>query len=241
MRSVSYHKEIREEEQVLMLSQAWRLANIEYLEDKYRKIKNLYGGRIDMSQRESSFCWCFWSIGIPVSDLANSDGLIVRAMDESMNVQPRDMYWSVLGMMNNPWFRVAIIKEQNCLKFEHPTHPTIHTKGWMERVKEAGGDLLDGNWGQITPDEMKNTPTPKATVSMKRYGLVKEISLDEFEQHSSAESPWFVVEGEVYDGTKFVQGHPGGSQSIIAAAGTDATEDFLAIREISLHYSYSFF
>lgn len=28
--------------------------------------------------------------------------LLTRATDEALAVQPRDMYWSVLGMMNNP-------------------------------------------------------------------------------------------------------------------------------------------
>lgn len=222
-----------------MLLQDWRLANIEYPEDKYRNTKkHLYGGRIDMSWRETSFCWCFWSINIPVSDLTNSDGLIVRAMDESMNIQPRDMYWSVLGMMNNPWFRVTIIKEGTDLRFEHPTHATIHIEGWMEHVKKAGGNLLNGNWGQTNPAEVKSLPTREAAdITMKKDGLVKEISLDEFKQHSSAEQPWFVVRGEVYNGTEFLQGHPGGSQSIVTAAGTDVTEDFLAIRELSVPQS----
>lgn len=227
-----------------MFYQAWRLADIEYLEDKYRNIeKHLYGGRIDMQWRETYFCWCFWSIDIPISDLANTDGIIVRAMDESMNIQPRDMYWSVLGMMNNPWFRVAITKEGDTLKFEHPTHPTIQTKGWMERVKEAGGDLLNGNWGQMTSNDVKSTPPKPAEVSMKKDGLVKEISIEEFREHASAERPWFVVKGEVYDGTGYLQDHPGGSQSIVTAAGTDVTEDFLAIREISIsrgHFYYHY-
>ena len=55
-----------------------------------------------MSWRESCFCWCFWSLDIPIDDLALAHDLAARAMDESMNVQPRDMYWNVLGMMNNP-------------------------------------------------------------------------------------------------------------------------------------------
>jgi nitrate reductase (NAD(P)H) len=39
------------------------------------------------------------------------------------------------------------------------------------------------------------------------------------------------VNGDVYDGTKFLEGHPGGAQSIISAAATDASEEFLAIRK----------
>ena len=43
------------------------------------------------------------------------------------------------------------------------------------------------------------------------------------------EQPWFVVRGEVYDGTPFLTAHPGGPDSIFLVAGEDATEDFLAI------------
>lgn len=74
--------------------------------------------------RETCFCWSFWTLDILVSDLENSDAILVRAMDDALALQPRDMYWSVLGMMNNPWFRVTITREGNELRFEHPTHPT---------------------------------------------------------------------------------------------------------------------
>lgn len=41
--------------------------------------------------------------------------------------------------------------------------------------------------------------------------------------------PWFVVKGNVYDGTPFLKEHPGGPDSILLAASDDATEDFMAI------------
>lgn len=182
-----------------------------------------------MPYRETCFCWCFWSLDIPIPDLENSDGILVRAMDESMNIQPRDMYWSVLGMMNNPWFRVAITKTNGVLKFEHPA--TVHVPGgWMERVKKAGGDLTNGNWGEIIEGEQPRQPEIVEEINMKKEGLSKEITIQELKQ-STAERPWFVVNGEVYDGTGFLEGHPGGPQSIISAAGLDSTEEFLAIRE----------
>ena len=82
-----------------------------YPEDQYRLAaegETLYGGQVDISWRESCFCWCFWDLDIPTSQLQAANDIMVRAMDEAMMVQPRDMYWSVLGMMNNPWFRVVI-------------------------------------------------------------------------------------------------------------------------------------
>ena len=70
----------------------WRLADIEYAEDRYREADQiLFGGRLDMSWRESCFCWCHWSLDIPTLELAAATDILVRAMDESMNIQPRDM------------------------------------------------------------------------------------------------------------------------------------------------------
>ncbi|GES59192.1 nitrate reductase [Aspergillus terreus] len=207
----------------------WRLADIEYAEDKYRDFEgNLFGGKVDMSWRETCFCWSFWSLDLAISELENTDAILVRAMDEALSVQPRDMYWSVLGMMNNPWFRITITKENGSLKFEHPTDPT-GPGGWMERVKKAGGDLTNGNWGDRIEGEEPPEPVPVQEINMKKEGLNRMIDLAEFKNQSSDEKPLFVVNGEVYDGTAFLEGHPGGAQSIISSAGLDVSEDFLAI------------
>jgi len=208
---------------------AWRLADIEYAEDKYRDWEGeLFGGKVDMWQRETCFCWSFWSLVIPVADLEDSGAMLVRAMDEALAVQPRDMYWSVLGMMNNPWFRVTISKESGYLKFEHPTHP-VKAGGWMEKTKKAGGDLTNGNWGERVEGEAPVEPEPTKEISMKKEGVNRMIDLQELKANSSAEKPWFVLNGEVYDGTDFLEGHPGGAISITSSAGLDVSEDFLAI------------
>lgn len=212
---------------------SWRLANVEYAEDRYREAGpvNLYGGRLDMEWRESCFSWAFWNIDIPVEDLKDAQDIMCRAMDESMNVQPRDMYWSVLGMMNNPWFRVAIHRENDYLRFEHPTLPALMPGGWMERVKKAGGNLANGYWGeQIGGSEAPEPVTEAAQeVKMTKDGLEKTVTIDDLRKHDTEKEPWFVVNGEVYDGTAFLQGHPGGAQSIVSAAGLDSTDEFMAI------------
>lgn len=209
----------------------WRLANIVYPEDRYRDAEQeLFGGRIDMSWRESCFCWCFWRLSVPVSDLAEAKDLLVRAMDESMNIQPRDMYWSVLGMMNNPWFRITIIREGNSLRFEHPTQPALLPGGWMERVKKAGGNLSNGHWGELVEGETE-VPQPEKLeeVVMTNKDMRRDITIDELRKHADEADPWFVVNGEVYSGTAFLKEHPGGAQSIISSAGLDASDEFMAI------------
>ncbi|OAG00994.1 nitrate reductase [Paraphaeosphaeria sporulosa] len=212
---------------------SWRLGNIEYAEDKYRAFqdKELFGGRLDMDWRETCFCWCFWKLNILVEELKEAKDIVVRAMDESMNVQPRDMYWSVLGMMNNPWFRVVVHNEDGILRFEHPTQPALIPGGWMDRIKKTGGNLTNGYWGEKIEGEKKDAVEAEAPkeIKMTKDGLKKEITIEEFREHNNPETPWFVVNGEVYDGTPFLDGHPGGAQSIISAAGLDSTDEFMAI------------
>ncbi|KAI1423920.1 nitrate reductase [Xylaria sp. FL1777] len=227
-------KRITRVEVTLDKGKTWLLANISYPEDQYRRAaegETLYGGRVDISWRESSFCWCFWDLDLPLSRLQAADDIMVRAMDEAMMVQPRDMYWSVLGMMNNPWFRVVIHKEGSKLRFEHPTQPALMPGGWMERVKKAGGNLTNGYWGEQLAGEAEVTEPsePAKEICMVNEKVNRTITLEELKSHEGETEPWFVVNGEVYDGTGFLEGHPGGPTSITGAAGQDASEEFLAI------------
>lgn len=222
---------------------SWRLAEVSYPEDEYRLApegETLFGGRLDMSWRETSFCWCFWSLEVPLADLLNPSvctgaDVMVRAMDEAMMVQPRDMYWSVLGMMNNPWFRVVIHRDGGELRFEHPTQPALMPGGWMERVKKAGGNLTNGNWGEKMGGEIEETAVMEAVkeIVMTKADVKRVIGIEDVRKHDGEKEPWFVLNGEVYDGTSFLEGHPGGAASIFGAAGQDATEEFMAIREYS--------
>jgi nitrate reductase (NAD(P)H) len=216
----------------------WRLSKIDYAEDKYREAgeQDLFGGTLDMSWRETSFCWCFWNLEVLLDDLKGAKDILVRAMDESMNLQPRDMYWSVLGMMNNPWFRIVIHQEGDVLRFEHPTQPALIPGGWMERVKKSGGNLTNGYWGESIggDEEVKAAIEAPTEIKMTKDGVNVEISIDQLRKHDQEDAPWFVVNGEVYDGTKFLEGHPGGATSIISAAGMDSTDEFMAIRKCRL-------
>ncbi|KAI1266068.1 nitrate reductase [Xylariaceae sp. FL1019] len=227
-------KRVTRVEITLDKGQSWMLADVSYPEDDYRLVpegETLFGGGLDISGRESCFCWCFWELDISLSELQAADDIMVRAMDESMMVQPRDMYWSVLGMMNNPWFRVVIHRDGDMLRFEHPTLPALKPGGWMERVKKDGGNLANGYWGEQLASETENVKVaePVKEISMVNSSVNRIITLEELKLHESETEPWFVVNGEVYDGTGYLEGHPGGPTSITGAAGQDASEEFLAI------------
>ncbi|KAK0388670.1 hypothetical protein NLU13_4913 [Sarocladium strictum] len=228
-------KRITRMELTLDKGKTWRLANMRYPEDDYRLAPEgdtLFGGEVDITWREASFCWSFWDIDVPVSELADADDVMVRAMDDGMMVQPRDMYWSVLGMMNNPWFRLVIHREGHSLRFEHPTQPALMPGGWMERVKKEGGNLSNGFWGEKMgkeDEEEAAVQEPEKEICMTRADVKRIITPEELEAHDNDTEPWFVVNGQVYDGTPFLEGHPGGAASIFGVAGQEATEEFMTI------------
>ncbi|KAK3292285.1 uncharacterized protein B0H64DRAFT_426438 [Chaetomium fimeti] len=227
-------KRVSRMEVTLDQGRTWMLATMSYPEDLYRLAPEgevLFGGRLDMAWRESSFCWCFWELDVPLSRLQEAGDVMIRGMDDSMMVQPRDMYWSVLGMMNNPWYRVVIHKEAHGLRFEHPAQPALMPGGWMERVKKGGGNLSNGFWGEkmTGEDEALSTEAPAKEISMVDEKITRKITAEELQEHSGEDKPWFVVNGQVYDGTKFLEEHPGGAASITNAAGQDVSEEFLAI------------
>lgn len=223
----------------------WKIAMIDYPEDQYRNYEgDLYGGKVDMSEREACWCWCFWKLSVPTTDMAQCTGIVVRAMDENMNMQPRDMYWNIMSMLNNCWFRVAVHKhepdavsgvqsnsEHTKLRFEHPTQAALIPGGWMQRVKDAGGDLQEHGWGELidqhAPDKKEAAVRPG--IKMTKDGVSKIYTMEEVEKHKSDGDCWFINEGEVYDATPFLKEHPGGSDSITGVGGEDATEDFMAI------------
>eukprot|EP00162_Nutomonas_longa_P024850 comp9287_c0_seq1/m.10668 comp9287_c0_seq1/g.10668 ORF comp9287_c0_seq1/g.10668 comp9287_c0_seq1/m.10668 type:complete len:126 (+) comp9287_c0_seq1:17-394(+) len=56
--------------------------------------------------------------------------------------------------------------------------------------------------------------------------MSKEISREEVSQHSSNSDCWVVINGKVYNVTKFLSEHPGGEEVIVELAGQDCTQEF---------------
>ena len=65
---------------------------------------------------------------------------------------------------------------------------------------------------------------PGAAASQGRGYTMTEVA-----KHSTPESCWTVVEGKVYDVTAFLKEHPGGERAVLALAGVDASEAFVAM------------
>ncbi|XP_047341866.1 nitrate reductase [NADH]-like [Impatiens glandulifera] len=167
------------------------------------------------------WCWCFWSLEVEVLDLLAAKEIAVRAWDETLNTQPEKLIWNLMGMMNNCWFKVKTNvcrphKGEVGIIFEHPTQPANQPGGWMARER------LSSSVDAI-PTVKKSVSTPFMNTTSKTF------SISEVNKHSTPDSAWIVVNGHVYDCTKFLKDHPGGADSILINAGTDCTEEFDAI------------
>ncbi|XP_073050560.1 cytochrome b5-like [Primulina eburnea] len=54
----------------------------------------------------------------------------------------------------------------------------------------------------------------------------KLFTLAEISEHNNKKDCWLLINGKVYDVTKFLDDHPGGDDVLLTATGKDATDDF---------------
>lgn len=151
-----------------------------------------------------------------------------------------------MSMMNNWWFRVAINPEGDTVRrFEHPTQAGNTSGGWMQRYNEDGRSVRNPQFDakliqeatKAGKDAYADSSVPKEKVDVdalmrNEANFNKTISAEDFAEHANERSPWFVVNGHVFNGTEFLEKHPGGAESITLVAGEDATDDFMAIHSI---------
>ncbi|GAA98798.1 uncharacterized protein L969DRAFT_76523 [Mixia osmundae IAM 14324] len=214
--------------------ETWELSQISYPEDLYRAVcySDPVYGSLDLTERDTCFCWCFWSYDVPVGKLKQSASISVRGMDESLALQQRDMYVNATGMMNNWWFRVVLHKSESNIRFEHPTLAGVAKGGWMQRLKEEG---LDPKYPEFRTDQSTSKvkqevkKEPKKEIKMTKDDVTRKMTLAEVAELSTEADPLFVVNGHVYAGKDFLPEHPGGPESITLVSGEDASEDFMAI------------
>jgi len=97
-------------------------------------------------------------------------------------------------------------------------------------MQEADQDILRPTFSDVRePPSTSAVAKPRTSeVLMIKPGVRRMISMAELRRQDKS-SPWFVVKGEVYDGTGFLDEHPGGAESIFISAGEDVTDDFMAI------------
>ena len=78
---------------------------------------------------------------------------------------------------------------------------------------------------------MSATPmaTKSAEPSKSASPVAAGYTMERVKANSTTSSCWAVINGYVYDLTKWIGSHPGGSGAITSLCGTDGTSDFLAM------------
>jgi cytochrome b involved in lipid metabolism len=56
-----------------------------------------------------------------------------------------------------------------------------------------------------------------------------DIKMEEVEKHNTVDDLWVVLDGFVYDITKYLQYHPGGASCLVNANNMDITRAFYAV------------
>eukprot|EP00416_Gambierdiscus_australes_P035009 CAMPEP_0171104872 /NCGR_PEP_ID=MMETSP0766_2-20121228/61488_1 /TAXON_ID=439317 /ORGANISM="Gambierdiscus australes, Strain CAWD 149" /LENGTH=516 /DNA_ID=CAMNT_0011565575 /DNA_START=47 /DNA_END=1597 /DNA_ORIENTATION=- len=69
--------------------------------------------------------------------------------------------------------------------------------------------------------------------------MAATFTREEVGVHNKPDDAWVIVDGNVYDVTKFAKLHPGGKEILLDYAGKDATEDFFGLHRLEVLDKYS--
>ena len=179
------------------------------------------------------WCWAFWEHEVALSDMWSLEQpeILCRAWDAAMNRQPEKIVWNVMGMLNNSYFRIKVhrtVDEKTghpALQFQHPTLAGPgNFGGWFEEQSL-------GKEGEAAAAPPKPAAAAAPVASAAPTGAAKTFTADEVAQNTGTNGTdcWFIVNNKVYNGTPFLEDHPGGGASILIVGGQDCSEEFEAL------------
>ena len=137
---------------------------------------------------------------------------------------------------------LTIDKDGNVLNENNEIIPGLHAAGEVSGGVH-GDNRLGGNsllectvFGTIVGKKIPIKPRNSIQSNNLQQGgaadktaELRNISIDELQQHNTEDDCWVQIHGLVYDLTDFVDEHPAGPESITELAGKDGTEEFQAV------------
>lgn len=95
--------------------------------------------------------------------------------------------------------------------------------------REVAGEVVRGALPSAkpstSPSASTSSPTPTSSPTAESE---KKYTLEMVRQNNSATSCWTVIDGSVYDLTRWINSHPGGAGAIKSLCGVDGTAAFKA-------------
>ena len=101
--------------------------------------------------------------------------------------------------------------------------------------REVPGEVIRGARPVATPTEAavapKQTPTPTPTAKPTPTTTQARYTMDDVKKKNTSAACWTVIDGNIYDLTKWIPVHRGGPQAITFLCGKDGTSSFKAQHE----------
>ncbi|GAC96951.1 hypothetical protein PHSY_004535 [Pseudozyma hubeiensis SY62] len=85
---------------------------------------------------------------------------------------------------------------------------------------------VDRVWRHLHQPVTHPTVTLAKMSDTENKSDAKKITMEELKKHDSSDDLWLLIDGKVYNVSKFMDEHPGGDEVLITEAGKDATEAF---------------
>ncbi|KAF9920434.1 hypothetical protein BGZ65_011264, partial [Modicella reniformis] len=143
-----------------------------------------------------------------------------------------------MGMMHNAWYLVKAQIERTPVQNQAKDDNNNSDKPLRNDIAicfehpAVVGDTEDG-WMKPPQRDLEEVTTlcenPLVDPSIVR------LTREEVAKHTGPSDAWVIVHDKVYDCSAFLDGHPGGTASILSAAGTDVTKVFKEIHSIMTH------
>jgi cytochrome b involved in lipid metabolism len=101
--------------------------------------------------------------------------------------------------------------------------------------REVPGEVIRGSRPVATPTETavapKQTPTPTPTAKPTPTTTKASYTMEDVKKKNTSAACWTVIDGNIYDLTKWIPVHRGGPQAITFLCGKDGTSAFKAQHE----------
>jgi cytochrome b involved in lipid metabolism len=163
--------------------------------------------------------------GLPTLVITSPTGTKV-----SMKFTERTKYYEPYGRVNYLYLgRINSGAQSGIYSFEITSKSRAAITLGIGKKEGVVGDVVRGNYeapkpvASSTPKPVaSSTPSPKPTAEQSGY------TMEKVRANNSEASCWSVIDGNVYDLTRWIASHPGGRGNILSLCGKNGTAEFAA-------------